>query len=114
MTPREKVIQEEIRFMLAHAGVRVFQHSVWPCHVCGSRPRPQTGLGAYTADLICVARPFGRFCAIEVKTPDKRNAKRDAPQREWAEWVRRFGGVAGVATNVDEAYALIEQARELP
>ena len=112
--PSERGIQLQIVTALSAAGVRVLQHRIYPCHRCGQRPSPQTGLGAHAADLLCIVPPYGRACFIEVKRPKTRNAKRDALQREWARWIRKFGGVAGVATSVDEAMALVEQARRLP
>lgn len=112
--PLEKGIQLQILTALSAAGIRVLPHRIYPCPSCGTRPPPSAGLGKFCADVICVVPPYGRFCAIEVKRPSTRNAKRDAGQREWAKWIRHYGGVAGVATNIDEAFDLIAMARRLP
>jgi hypothetical protein len=113
--PLEKEIQIRIVTTLsALGGVRVMQHRIFPCHRCGALPAKHTGLGEYAADILCIVQPHGRACFVEVKRPSKRNAKRDANQRAWAEWIRKFGGVAGIATNEAEAVALVEQARVLP
>lgn len=112
--PKERGIQIQIVTALGAAGIRVMPHTVVPCYRCGAKPNPKTGLGVHAADLICVVPPYGRFCAIEVKRPKTRAAKRDENQRRWAHWIRHYGGVAGVATNVDEAFELIALARRLP
>ena len=113
--PLEKEIQPRIREVVASLpDVRVFEHNVFPCWDCGKRPSKDTGLGEHAADLLVIVGPYGRACFIEVKRPSNRNAKRDAPQREWAKFVRRVGGVAGVATNEAEAIALVAEARGLP
>ncbi len=105
--PREKGIEIEIRVALATAGVMCMKHHV------DFRAAFGRGLGRGVADLICVVPPYGRFLAIEVKRPSTRG-KLSKVQERWISVVRRFGGVAGVATSVDEAMALVEQARRLP
>jgi hypothetical protein len=109
--PLEEIIEEGIRVALFEAGVWCQKHRVDPCHLCMAKPRRGQGLGHGCPDLICVVPPFGRFLAIEVKRKKTRNAKRDAHQRLWMGAIRRFGGIAGVATNVAEALALLELAR---
>ncbi len=112
--PGERGTQLQIRTALSSAGIRVLPHSIFPCHACGVKPRKEAGLGRACADLICVVPPYGRFCAIEVKTEKTKDRKRDKHQREWAKWIRYYGGVAGVATTVEEAFALVAMARKLP
>lgn len=56
--------------------------------------------GAGRADLIGCAD--GRFFAIEVKLPSSRNRVTEA-QKLFLESVRRAGGIAFVASSVDEA-----------
>ena len=51
----------------------------------------------------------GVFLAIEVK---RRDGKVDPKQHQWIALVRKFGGVAGVARNVSEALALVNEAKE--
>ena len=107
----EREIEIQIRVAICAQGILCFKHTVETCKMCGSRPTARTGLGTGCADLICIVPPYGRFLAIEVKRPKTRNAKRDAHQRKWIAMVRRYGGVAGVATSVEEAMALVAEAR---
>lgn len=102
---REKGVETRIRVALAAAGVLVWKHHV------DNRAGARTGLGIGTADLICVVPPFGRLLGIEVKT--KRGRVRESQER-WLGAVRRFGGVTGVARSVEEAMALVAEARALP
>lgn len=110
----EKGIQIQIVTALEAAAIRVLQHRIFPCYACGARPTKETGLGEFAADVLCVVPPYGRACFIEIKRPGNENAARDEGQRQWAKWIRRYNGVAGIATNVDQAFALIELARHLP
>ena len=79
------------------------------------------GLCNGSADLVGVLRchvhpiPFrgvpcsvGRFIALEVKRPGE---KARPEQEAWLALVRSMGGVAGVVTSVDEAEALLMDAR---
>jgi hypothetical protein len=102
--PREKAVEIAIRVALAAAGILVMKHAV------DNRGHLRTGLGIGVADLICVVPPHGRFLAIEVKRPGAR-ARTSLVQKRWLAVVRRFGGVTGVATSVEEAMALVEEAR---
>jgi hypothetical protein len=102
--PREKSVEIQIRVALATEGVMVMKH-----HVDNRAAR--TGLGLGVADLICVVPPYGRFLGIEVKRPGQ---KPRTAQRRWLDVVRRFGGVTGVATSVEEAMRLVEEAQRLP
>lgn len=76
-----------------------------------SAPRIKSGLAVGSADLIGIVLPFGRFLSIEVKSDSGRMTQ---AQTDWIKIVRSFGGVAGVARNVEEALALVEEARALP
>ena len=49
----------------------------------------------------------GKVIAIEVKRPSTRNKLTDE-QRAYLEQVKRSGGLAGVATCVEEAFAIVE------
>lgn len=62
------------------------------------------------ADLTGVAKD-GRVIAIEVKRPRTRNDLRPA-QRLFLEQVRSAGGYAGVATCVEEAFAIVDGRRD--
>lgn len=112
--PLERANQIRIVAALSVAGVRILQHRVFPCWKCSARPMKDTGLGRFVSDILCIVPPYGRACFIEVKREKTRNAKRDANQREWAKWIRHYGGVAGTATNEDEALALVALARVAP
>jgi hypothetical protein len=103
----EKAIEIQIRTALAAAHVFVQKHNIDRRSPFGS------GLGIGVADLICVVPPYGRFLGIEVKRPSTRDHLSEDQQR-FAATIRRFGGVCGVATSVDEAFELVEKARRLP
>ncbi|MBF0309223.1 MAG: VRR-NUC domain-containing protein [Magnetococcales bacterium] len=76
--------------------------------------RVETGLAPGGADLIglkrvvitpdMVGQEVGVFLAIEVKTP---KGKRPDDQKNFLEKARQFGGMAGFATSVEEALAII-------
>jgi hypothetical protein len=59
---------------------------------------------AGVADILACYR--GRFIAIEVKTPERRNYISDA-QQAFLEAVRRAGGVAIVATEVEQVRQVV-------
>ena len=69
------------------------------------------GLCVGSADLVGLVLPFGRFLAIEVKTDQGRATPE---QEQWIAIVRNFGGAAGVARSVEDAMALVEEARRTP
>ncbi len=99
----ESSIKARIRAALIEAGCLCWVHNV-------DNRNLHTGLGIGTADIICVVPPHGRFLGIETKRP---NRKATEDQLRWLAVVRQFGGVTGIATNVDEALALVQQARQL-
>lgn len=117
--PLEADIMTAIRVALAAAGVAVFRHHVddramRACAACGYAPEQRggrTGLGIGVSDLICVVPPHGRFLGIEVKRPSTRNNTSPA-QKAWLAFVRKHGGITGVATSVAEALELVREARE--
>lgn len=102
----EKGIEIRIRVELAAAGVLVMKHNIDRRSPFGG------GLGLGVSDLICVVPPYGRFLGIEVKRPTTRTHT-SKKQKAWLAVVRRFGGVTGVATSVEEAMALVAEARGL-
>ena len=67
----------------------------------------QYGLCVGSSDLIGIG-PGGRFLAIEVKGP--RGVVSDEQERFIA-LVRRRGGIAGVASSVEDAMGIVEAAR---
>jgi hypothetical protein len=110
----ERNVEIQVRVALAAAGVMVMKHSVEPCRECGSRPGSRQGLGIGCSDLICIVPPYGRFLGIEMKRPGYSPSMVKEHQRRWLAVVRRFGGITGVASSVEEAMALVKEARGLP
>lgn len=88
--------------LCAIEGVRVWRNNVGVDTMRGIR----YGLGVGSPDLVGIA--WGRFVGLEVKTPTGRVSKE---QTMWLDMVRRFGGVAGVARSVEDAIAIVEEAR---
>lgn len=88
--------------LCAVEGVRVWRNNVGVDTMRGIR----YGLGVGSPDLVGIA--WGRFVGLEVKTPTGRVSKE---QTMWLDMVRRFGGVAGVARSVEDALAIVEEAR---
>lgn len=108
-TESEKGVEIRVRVALAAAGVMVMKHTVGPCWECGAKPNKRQGLGVGCSDLICIVPPKGIMVGIEMKRPD--GGRVSDEQSRWLAVVRRFGGVTGVARSVDEAMALIKEAR---
>jgi hypothetical protein len=103
----ESVIQNEIRAALARLPNSLILRNALGSDLLTGIPY---GLGKGTSDLVgCVN---GWFVAIEIKHPDRKtkNAKRIAMQDAWHQVVRRAGGLAGFATSVEEAMAIIAPA----
>lgn len=106
----EKSVLDAIRTAVVAAGCICMRNNVGATKAAGRFIR--WGLGKGSADLICVVPPHGRFLGIEVKRPKKSETTPD--QLVWAEGIRRYGGVAGVAKNVGEAMLLVAEAKRLP
>lgn len=104
----EKEIEIHIRAALNAAGIMCMKHHV------DMRSTFGRGLGVGVADLVCVVRPYGRFLAIEVKRPGYSPSDVRPEQTKWMAVVRRYGGIAGIATSVEEAFRLVDLARRLP
>lgn len=101
--PLEKTVVNQIRAALKDAGVK------WIMKTHGS-PYQQSGV----PDLLCIAPGSGRLVGIEVKRPGG-TWKVTELQKQQIALIREAGGVAGVATCVEEALALLkegEKARE--
>lgn len=103
---REAPIKARIRAAVIEAGCLAWVHNVDNRNI-------HTGLGLGTADIICVVPPHGRLVGIEVKRPKYSPSDVSEAQRCWLAAVRKFGGVSGIATNVAEALALVDEARQL-
>lgn len=104
---REKGIETAIRVALACEGILVLKHHV------NNAAGPRTGLGVGVPDLLCVVPPTGRLACIEVKRPGYTARDVRDVQRRFLAMVTRFGAVAGVASSVEEAMAIIERARSV-
>jgi hypothetical protein len=70
------------------------------------------GLGKGSADLVCIVAPWGRWCCLEVKR--EKGGVVSPDQQKWLALVRRYGAVSGVVKSVEEAMALVEEARQPP
>lgn len=96
--PLEKAIVNKIRDALKAKGVK------WIMKTHGS-PYQQSGI----PDLLCIAPRTGRFVGIEVKRPNG-TWKVTELQKKQIDLIREAGGVAGVATSVEEALFLLNEA----
>ena len=103
--PLESSIKAAIRAAVVADGCLCWIHNV-------DNRAMFTGLGLGTSDLICVVPPLGRFLGIEVKRPGYSPSRVNDNQRAWLAVVRQFGGVSGIATSVEEALALVREARQ--
>lgn len=103
-TEKEAPIKARIRAALIEAGCLVWVHDI-------DYRLGKTGLGKGTSDIICVVPPRGRFLGVEVKRPGFSPSDVRPDQRAWINAVRKFGGVAGIATTVAEALDLVAEAR---
>ena len=103
---REQPIKKRIQAALRDAG-----HACW-IHNIDNRSM-HTGLDSRgVSDLICIVAPLGRFLAIEVKRPKYSPSDVTPDQRCFLAAVRKFGGVSGIATNVEGALALVDEAKQ--
>ncbi|MEM7663822.1 MAG: VRR-NUC domain-containing protein [Pseudomonadota bacterium] len=97
------------------AGGRLFRNHVGVSqHGTGRNKRVvRTGLVPGSSDLIGWAplRLGGRFTAIEVKPPGWKTTPKwlDSKQAKFIRAVRAGGGIAGVATSVEDALAMLEE-----
>jgi hypothetical protein len=66
------------------------------------------GLGVGSADIIGVLAPWGRFVAIEVKTP---KGKSRPAQEHWCAAVQKKGGEYFIARSADDARQGLDAAR---
>ncbi len=101
----ELPIKKRIREALASAGCMAMIHNV-------DNRQLATGLGDGVSDIICIVPPLGRFLGVEVKRPKYSPSDVSDAQRAWLAAVRLFGGVSGIATCVEEAIALVAEARQ--
>lgn len=104
----EKDTQEKIRLAVASAGgVMVMRNNVGVAR--HGKRMVRYGLGTGSSDLVCVVAPYGRFLGLEIKRP--KGGVVSVDQKKWMQWIQSYGGVAGVATTVEEALELVARAR---
>jgi hypothetical protein len=107
----ERDTLEQIRLAVSSAGgVMVMRNNVGVAK--HGKRFVRFGLGNGSSDLICCVAPYGRLLGIEVKRP--KGGKVSPDQERWMKWIRLYGGVTGVAKNVAQALALVNEARQLP
>lgn len=113
MTGRlEKAVEISTRLRLNAERVMVMKNRLEACWKCGAKPTKRSALGVGSSDLILVVPPHGRFLGIEMKR--EKGGRVSEEQALWIECVRSFNGVAGVASNEEEALKLLAEARLLP
>ena len=105
----EGSVKKQIRRALEMSGIVVWNNVVAVAKL-RSGFWSHVGLCVGSADLIGLVPPHGRFLGIETKRP--RGAREAEAQKQWIEMVRRMGGVAGFARSVNDAMALVEEARK--
>lgn len=104
---RETRLQNEIRLAVSQQCPHV---TLWRNSVGTFKTQDgkfvQAGLPPGSADLVGIAsvHSIGVFVAIEVKLPGQ---KPRPDQVNFLEHVKKMGGIAGVATSVEEAVALL-------
>jgi hypothetical protein len=102
----EQPIKKRIQTALRDAGCAAWVHNI-------DNRQLHTGLDAKgCSDIVGIVTPHGRFLAIEVKRPKYSPSDVTADQRCFLAAVRKFGGVSGIATSVEQALALVEEARQ--
>lgn len=109
---RESAIQNAI-LMLGRGAVRLFRNQVGHYELKDGR-HLSSGLCKGSADLIgwrsvtitpdMVGQRYAVFCAVEVKRPGE---KPTPEQRAFLAAVQDAGGLAGVATSVEEAQQIL-------
>lgn len=96
--PLERVIVAKIVKALKVYGVQ------WLIKTHGG-PHQTSGI----PDILCIAPGSGRFVGIEVKRPNG-YGKATELQLAQIEKINQAGGVAGIATSVEEAIELVRKA----
>ena len=100
----ETIISNRIRGTINKSGVaRLWRNSTGQDQVT----HVKYGLTVGSADLIGI-RNDGRFVSIEVKKP---GGVVSPEQWAWIKIVQEFGGLAGIAHNVDEAMKIIRNGK---
>lgn len=70
----------------------------------------RTGLGKGSSDIVAIVGPHGRWLCIETKRPKGGRTSED--QEKWIAAMRALGAVAGVVTTIEEAVAMVAEARK--
>lgn len=104
---KEKQIQDLIIAGLNYAGCYVFRMNAGMIPIQGRCKTRMVKLGEKGMSDIIGLRKDGKFIAIEVKTPLRRG-KVTFFQKQFLDRVKEMGGLAGVATSVEEAMEIIK------
>lgn len=104
----EKSLSLRVRVAVAAQGVIIMRNNSG----VDLRQGVAYGLGKGSADFVCVVPPYGRFLGLEIKRP--KSGKVSEHQERWLAMIRRYGGVTGVVRSVEDALALVEEARKMP
>jgi hypothetical protein len=112
----ESSVTSEVRLALQKLGVVLFRNNVgrlrdafgrWVSFGLGVGSSDWIGLTPYTVTLKDVGRKIAVFTAVEMKRQN--GGKITADQQQFIDFVRRTGGIAGVARDAEEAKSLIEE-----
>ncbi len=105
---KESTVLASIRAVLERIpGVIVLRNNVGAAKLRGFWVR--FGLGKGSSDLVCIIAPTGRACFIETKRP--KGGRLSKEQEQFIANMRAMGAVAGVAHSVDDALALVREAK---
>lgn len=88
-------------------GVHVMRNAKWKGKVSGRWV--DAGLEDGSSDLVAIVAPLGRWLCLEVKRA--KGGVVDPGQEKWLAKMRAHGAVAGVVRSVEEALALVQEAR---
>jgi len=97
--PSESAIQTQILTYLGHKQVFVWRNNSGA--LINPKGRPVRFGRPGSADILGLQRGTGRFIAIEVKKPDTLKSLTDL-QRGFLEDIHDYGGLAGVATCLED------------
>ncbi len=102
---REIDIQNTIRLALSKKGIINWRNNTGALKDINGR-LVRYGLCKGSADIIGIMPGTGQFIAIEVKTPGKKPTE---AQEKFLQAVRKAGGLAGVATCVEDVEEILRQ-----
>lgn len=103
----ESEIQNQIRLTLGREpDLVLWRNSAGVADIGGRKQR--FGLTRGASDLLGILAPFGRFVALEVKTP---RGRLSLEQELFLDLVRKRGGFAAVVHSAEEALSALNRAR---